>query len=70
MSDEPEGREAQLTRAAMYAVALASGVALVLSGKTTPLEASAFTSPYLMYLQKVAPAPVSRAVNRGRTTRK
>lgn len=70
MSDEPEGREAPRMRAMMYAGALVSGVALVLSGKTTPLEASAFTSPFLMYLQKVVPAPVPRAVSRRQAARK
>ncbi|MFD7940742.1 hypothetical protein ACFV4T_40630 [Streptomyces sp. NPDC059755] len=69
MSDEPEGREALLMRAAMFALALASGVALVLAGKTT-LEASAFTSPFLMYLQKALPWPASLAVKRRQTARK
>ncbi|MFJ9243064.1 hypothetical protein [Streptomyces sp. NPDC101776] len=70
MSDEPEGRAALLARAAMYGGALASGVALVLSGKTTPLEASAFTSPFLMYLQKAATVPAFRAADRQQPARK
>ncbi|WP_405545713.1 hypothetical protein OG478_36330 [Streptomyces phaeochromogenes] len=70
MSEEPEGREALLARAFMYGGALAAGVALVLSGKTTPLEASAFVSPFLMYLQKGGNALPARTGNRRQAPRK
>lgn len=66
MSEEPEGRVALLARAGMYGGVLVAGVALVLSGETTPTEASVFVSPFLMFLQKggsaspARTAPVSR----------
>lgn len=52
MSETPEGREPLLARAGMYACALSAGVVLVLSGKATPYEATAYVSPFLMFLPR------------------
>jgi hypothetical protein len=37
----------------MYVCALAAGVALVLSGKANPVEASGFVSPFLVVFEGV-----------------
>ncbi|MFD7778843.1 hypothetical protein [Streptomyces sp. NPDC059753] len=39
--------------AVMYMAALIAGVALVVSGKATPVEASGFVSPFLVIFEGV-----------------
>ncbi|MFD9026547.1 hypothetical protein [Streptomyces parvulus] len=70
MSDEPsEGHVALLAHSGMYAAALGAGVTLVLSGQSTITEASVFVSPFLMYMQKVAPVPAARTGRRRQADR-
>ncbi|GGZ78755.1 hypothetical protein GCM10010328_61990 [Streptomyces rubiginosohelvolus] len=64
MSETPEGRAPMLVRAGMYSCALSAGVVLVLSGKATPYEATAYVSPFLVFLPKGDMTP---SIGKGRT---
>ncbi|MFD7549215.1 hypothetical protein ACFV0R_01815 [Streptomyces sp. NPDC059578] len=64
MSENPEGRAALLARAAMFGSALSAGVVLVLAGGATPVEASAYVAPFLMFLHRGAPVPGARGAAR------
>ncbi|MFE9257119.1 hypothetical protein [Streptomyces sp. NPDC006879] len=69
MSENTEGRAALFARAAMFGSALSAGVVLVLYGKTTPMEASAYVSPFLLFLQKANLTPAAQGATRKRTPR-
>lgn len=45
MSENSDGRVALVVQASSYGLTLVVGLVLVLCGKTTPLEASAYVSP-------------------------
>jgi hypothetical protein len=64
MSENSDGRAALLVSAAMYTSTLSAGVLLVVLGRTPPLEASAFISPFLMAMPRANGAARARASTR------
>ena len=43
-----------IARTVMYCTALLAGVALVITGHATPVEASGYVSPFLVVFQEIA----------------
>ncbi|AUY49245.1 hypothetical protein [Streptomyces sp. CB01881] len=63
MSEPPDQRDTAVpaaaagqgdspVRAGVYGVALAAGVLLVIVGHTTPVEASGFVTPFLVFFER------------------
>lgn len=67
MSENSDGRVALVVQASSYGLTLVVGLVLVLCGKTTPLEASAYVSPFLMTIQKANAAPDPKQAARRRS---